>query len=156
MAGSTYTGPGTAERQGTGGHSTGRHPASTDRQGGGDLRRGLEALTTFRRRVDALLQSYESSAAAPSEVAARTVPRPAFSGTALPFAEADGLHRQYHRAHDRLTTLTRTLGDQIEALGIVVHGADIGFDNVEDDVRSRFWEIQSRTDRGTGPAHEQR
>ena len=50
--------------------------------------------------------------------------------------------------HSELTRLSQTLSDQIEAMGIAVHGADVGFDNLEDDVKRRFWAIQTQ-------AHEQ-
>ncbi|NEE55336.1 hypothetical protein G3M55_63485, partial [Streptomyces sp. SID8455] len=38
-------------------------------------------------------------------------------------------------------------GDQIEYLSLGVHAAAVGFDNVDDDTRRRFHEIQTRMDR---------
>ena len=29
-------------------------------------------------------------------------------------------------------------------MGIAVHGADVGFDNLEDDLRHRFWQLQAK------------
>ncbi|MEU1041843.1 hypothetical protein ACFYP4_29690 [Streptomyces sp. NPDC005551] len=113
--------------------------------GGVGLKRGLEALKDFKKRVDTLLTEFEGSAASSSKVAAHTIPQHAFSGTGN-FPEAAGLYTQYHRVHERLTSLSRTLGLQIEAMGIAVHGADITFDNLEEDLRHRFWAIKAKVD----------
>ncbi|MET7436535.1 MULTISPECIES: hypothetical protein [unclassified Streptomyces] len=109
------------------------------------LRRGLEALKDFKKRVDTLLTEFEGSAADASKVAAHTIPKHAFSG-AGDFPEADGLYTQYHQVHERLTSLSKTLGLQIEAMGIAVYGADVTYDNLEDDLRSRFWAIKAKVD----------
>ncbi len=114
---------------------------------GADVKRGLEALKTFRRRINTLLTEFEGSAGSSSKVGAQKVSRASFSGQSSPFPEADGLYSQYDKVHERLTSLSEMLGDQIEALGIAVHGADVGFDNLEDDVRQRFWAIQTKVDR---------
>ncbi|MCW7946872.1 hypothetical protein AAW14_34080 [Streptomyces hygroscopicus] len=113
-----------------------------DAGGGADLRRGLEALKTFKKRVDGLLANFEGSAGSSAKVAAHTISRPSFSGTG-DFAEATGLHTEYERVHEHITTLSKTLRLQIEALQIAVQGADIGFDNLEEDLRRRFWEIRT-------------
>ncbi|MEO3977379.1 hypothetical protein [Streptomyces sp. CAU 1734] len=112
-----------------------------------DLERGVGALKTFQTRVNALLADLENSAAGNTKVAAQAVPRTSLSGTNAPFAEADGLFSQYNRVHEALVQLSRSLGDQIESLSIGVHAADVGFDNVEEDVRRRYAEIQARIDR---------
>lgn len=117
-----------------------------DAGGGADLRRGLEALKTFKKRVDGLLSNFEGSAAGSAKVAAHTISRASFSGTG-DFAEAGGLHTEYERVHQHITSLSKSLGLQIEALQIAVHGADIGFDNLEEDLRRRFWEIRTEIDR---------
>jgi hypothetical protein len=38
--------------------------------------------------------------------------------------------------------LSKVLHLQIEAIGIAVRGAQHGFDNLEEDQRRRFWQIQ--------------
>ncbi|MEE1743897.1 MULTISPECIES: hypothetical protein [unclassified Streptomyces] len=122
----------------------------TDPGGGGgrgDLRRGVGALERFRGRVDTLLAELEGSAAGKSEIAAQTVSRAALSGQNACFAEADGLYAQYNRVHESLVALSKSLGDQIEYLSLGVHAAAVGFDNVDDDVRRRFYEIQARLDK---------
>ncbi len=110
---------------------------------GRDLKRGAEALTTFKKRVDSVLKDLAGSPAA--RVGDQQISRSSFSAGNAPFAEADGLFTQYNRVHTELTTLSQTLSDQIEAMQIAVHGADVGFNNLEEDVRRRFWAIQART-----------
>ncbi|GGY68902.1 hypothetical protein HFP69_08645 [Streptomyces sp. ARC12] len=119
----------------------------TDPGGGGgtgDLRRGVGALETFKKRVDALLTDFEGSAASKTKVADQKVSRASLSGPNARFAEADGLYTQYNRVHSSLVSLSKSLGDQIEYLSLGVHAAAVGFDNVEDDIRRRFYEIQTR------------
>ncbi|MFF8915829.1 hypothetical protein ACF08M_21510 [Streptomyces sp. NPDC015032] len=115
--------------------------------GSGNLRRGVGALETFRRRVNTLLADLEGSPAGKSKIAAQTVSRAALSGQNACFAEADGLYTQYNRVHEALVALSKSLGDQIEYLSLGVHAAAVGFDNVDDDVRRRFYEIQVRLDK---------
>ncbi|MFE7465412.1 hypothetical protein ACFU6R_15110 [Streptomyces sp. NPDC057499] len=116
--------------------------------GGGDggLRRGFGALERFRGRLHTLLAELESSAAAESRIAAHAVPRTALSGQNVRFAEADGLYAQYGRVHEELVSLSRSLGDRIECLGLGVHAAAVGFDHVDDEVRRRFHEIRAGLD----------
>ncbi|WP_327379608.1 MULTISPECIES: hypothetical protein [unclassified Streptomyces] len=112
-------------------------------KGKGDLRKGVGALEDFQRKVNALLADLEGSPAGKSKVAAQTVSRSSFSGQNACFAEADGLYTQYNRVHESLVTLSKSLGDQIEYLSLGVHAAAVGFDNVDDDTRRRFHEIQA-------------
>ncbi|MFI2779093.1 hypothetical protein [Streptomyces sp. ALB3] len=113
-------------------------------EGKGDLRKGVGALETFQKRVNALLADLEGSPAGKSKVAAQTVSRASLSGQNACFAEADGLYTQYNRVHESLVTLSKSLSDQIEYLNLGVHAAAVGFDNVDDDARRRFYEIQTR------------
>ncbi|WP_327234205.1 hypothetical protein OG349_09550 [Streptomyces sp. NBC_01317] len=112
--------------------------------GGSDLERGVGALKRFQSRVKDLLADLERGAAGDTKVAAQTVARTSLSGSNATFAEADGLYAQYSRVHQSLVSLSRTLGDQIETLSIGVHAAEVGFDNVEEDVRRRYARIQTR------------
>ncbi|TVP34153.1 hypothetical protein A3L22_12470 [Streptomyces griseus subsp. griseus] len=113
-------------------------------EGAGDLKRGVGALETFKKRVDDLLVDFEGSAGSRTKVADQKISRASLSGQNTCFAEADGLYTQYNRVHSSLVALSRSLGDQIEYLSLGVHAAAVGFDNVEDDIRRRFHEIQTR------------
>ncbi|MFF7531130.1 hypothetical protein [Streptomyces bobili] len=111
------------------------------RGGAADVRRGLMALSTFKKRVDDLLTAFEDSAGGSSKVATHSLSETAF-GTGN-FPEAKTLHLEYERVHERITTLSKSLGLQLEAMQIAVHGVDVTFDNLEDEYRYRFHEIRT-------------
>ncbi|TWV32623.1 hypothetical protein FRZ03_32665 [Streptomyces misionensis] len=102
---------------------------------------GLEALKTFKTRVDAVLKTFEDSPGSAKKVAMHTLTAESFCGKGG-FPESVSLHSQYTRVHDRLMTLSQSLTLQIEAMQIAVHGADIGFANLDNDQRRRFHEIR--------------
>ncbi|MFI5886847.1 hypothetical protein [Streptomyces sp. NPDC051554] len=112
-----------------------------------DLKVGADVLMTFKQRIDKLLSEFEDSAGSASELGAHRVSRASLSGHGLDFHEADALFTQYQSVHEHITQLSKTLGLQIEAMGIATQGAQNGFDNLDDDQRRRFWEIQVETDR---------
>ncbi|MET7318914.1 hypothetical protein ABZX83_26805 [Streptomyces thermoviolaceus] len=107
-----------------------------------NLQVSSEALTTFMKRVDAVLRDLESSAGNPTRVAAQSISQASLRSGSAPFHEASDLYEQYNAVHERLTTLSKTLHLQIEAIGIAVQGAHQGFGNLEEEQRRRFWEIQ--------------
>ncbi|MET9502218.1 hypothetical protein ACFYO5_31725 [Streptomyces sp. NPDC006259] len=109
--------------------------------GAADVRRGLMALSTFKKRVDDLLTAFEDSAGGSSKVAAHSLSETAFGMGNFP--EAKTLHLEYERVHERITTLSKSLGLQLEAMQIAVHGVDVTFDNLEDDLRYRFHAIRT-------------
>ncbi|MET7574827.1 DUF2563 family protein [Streptomyces sp. NPDC005492] len=103
-----------------------------------------EALGLFVKRVDTVLRDLEGSAGNPKRVGAQTISRASIHcGGHGAFGEADDLYQQYNAVHEKLTSLSRTLHLQIEAIGIAVQGAAHGFDNLEEEQRQRFWQIQS-------------
>lgn len=111
----------------------------------GDLERGVGELKKFQGRINELLSVFEGGAGGKGEVSAQGVPRSSFSGPGK-FDEAEGFSKQYDRVHTSLISLSKSLGDQIELLSIGVHAADVGYDNVEEDLRYRFHTIQTRLD----------
>ncbi|MFV2118044.1 hypothetical protein ACE14D_06215 [Streptomyces sp. Act-28] len=112
----------------------------------GDLERGAGALRNFQSKINALLTEFENGPGGSQRVAEHTIARGAFSGTNLPFAEADGLFAQYARVHGELVSLSKLLADQMELLRLGAHAADVGFDNVDEDTRRRFHAIRERLD----------
>ncbi len=103
-----------------------------------------EALDKFVSRVDAVLATLEASAGNPAKVGAQTIrPTSLTSGGESDFPEAHGLYKQYHRVHAELTSLSKSLHLQIEAIGIAVQGAHNGFEKLEEEQRRRFWAIQT-------------
>ncbi|MDJ0460984.1 hypothetical protein [Streptomyces sp. H27-C3] len=129
---------------------------SGGRGGGSDLERGVGALKRFQTRVNGLLKDFEGGAGGSANVAAQRISRGSLSGGNAPFTEADGLFSQYNRVHEELVTLSKSLGDQIELLSIAVHGAEVGFDNLEEDLRRRFHSIQARLDQEHDRQQERR
>ncbi|MDX3733546.1 hypothetical protein [Streptomyces caniscabiei] len=102
-----------------------------------------EALDKFVKRVDAVLRDLETSAGNPTKMGAQTIRSTSLSaGADGIFPEADGLYTQYNRVHRELTSLSKTLHLQIEATAIAVQGAHRGFDNLEEELRRRFYAIQ--------------
>ncbi|MFF5979949.1 hypothetical protein ACFY78_14010 [Streptomyces olindensis] len=116
---------------------------------------GLEALGTFKKRVDAVLSTFEDSPASPQKIAAHALSEASFSGSGG-FAEAKGLHSQYERVHERLTALSKNLGLQIEAMQIAVMGAGGNFSNIDEEERRRFWEIRTEISRQQEEAERER
>ncbi|WP_442809543.1 hypothetical protein [Streptomyces sp. NBC_01335] len=112
-----------------------------------DLEHGVGALERFKQRVDVLLGDLESSAAGRTKIGAHELSRTSFSGQNAGFHEADALYSQYNRVHESLTSLSKTLGDQIEYLSLGVHAAAVGMDNTEDEVRRRFYVVKGRLDK---------
>nr|WP_308309779.1 hypothetical protein [Streptomyces sp. CHD11] len=113
--------------------------------GGADVRRGVMALSTFKKRVDDLLTTFETSAGGVPNVGAHSLPESAFGSGAFP--EGKRLHREYERVHERITALSKSLGLQLEAMQIAVHGVDVTFDNIEEEQRYRFHEIRTEVNR---------
>ncbi|QIJ66754.1 hypothetical protein G7Z13_25805 [Streptomyces sp. JB150] len=108
-----------------------------------DLEVSGELLKDFVSRVDGVLRSLEASAGNPARVGAQTIkPSSLSNGRADVFPEAHSLYTQYNSVHEQLTTLSKTLHLQIEAIGIAVKGAANGFDQLELEQRQRFWAIQ--------------
>ncbi|KAF2777183.1 hypothetical protein STPH1_1842 [Streptomyces sp. OM5714] len=108
-----------------------------------DLEVTGEALSTFVKRVDSALRNLEGSAGDPTHIGAQRIkPSSLNSGSTAAFPEAHALYLQYNRVHEELTSLSKTLHLQIEAIGIAVRGAHVGFDNLEEEQRRRFARIQ--------------
>ncbi|WP_406103600.1 hypothetical protein OG698_15750 [Streptomyces sp. NBC_01003] len=120
-----------------------------------DLKVGAGVLKSFKQRVDKLLAEFEGSAGSAAKVGGHQIPRNALSGVGE-FNEADGLHAQYDHVHQQITHLSKMLSLQIEAIGIAAHGAEIGYDNLEEDQRRRYWAIQVRIDREHDAAEQKK
>ncbi|MEU0337201.1 hypothetical protein [Streptomyces sp. NPDC006193] len=110
---------------------------------GSGMRRGIDALAKFKKKVDDALTAFEGAPGSPSRLAEHRLSASSFSGSNIPFHEATELHGKYEQVHERLTSLSRNLGMQIEALTLAAHAADATYDGTEDEVRRRFWQIRS-------------
>jgi hypothetical protein len=102
-----------------------------------------DALKKFVTQVDAVLRDLEGSAGNPGRVKAQSIRQGSLRSGGAGFSEADALYGTFSAVHEKLTTLSKTLHLQIEAIGIAVLGAKGTFDNLEEEQRRRFWEIQT-------------
>ncbi|MGW8064366.1 hypothetical protein ACVV2G_19345 [Streptomyces ziwulingensis] len=103
-----------------------------------------EALSAFVKRVDGVLSGLEASPGNPTRVGAQTIRPGSLAGNPSAFPEAHDLYLRYNQVHEKLTSLSKALHLQIEAIGIAVRGAHVGFDNLEEEQRRRFWAIQTQ------------
>jgi hypothetical protein len=126
--------------------------------GAGDLKRGLGALKDFHKKVTTLLSELEGSPGSSTKVAQATVTRASFGvpSGAGGFPEADDFYSEYQRVHQSIVRLSKQLGDQIEILSIAVHGADVGYGNLEEDLRQRFHSIKANLDEQREQQQERR
>lgn len=108
-----------------------------------DLAAPSESLQSFKTRVDKLLTKLDGSPAAHNRITEQKV-TPASYGTGFP--EAMGLSSAYDKVHAQLELLSKTLGDQLEAMGITVALADRGYENVDKEYSERLHAIQKRTE----------
>ncbi|MFJ7151854.1 hypothetical protein ACIQVT_27315 [Streptomyces sp. NPDC100445] len=107
------------------------------------MRRGIDALSKFKKKVDDALKTFEGAPGSPSRLAEHRLSPSSFSGSNIPFHEATELHGRYEQVHERLTSLSKNLSLQIEALTLAAHAADVTYDGTEDEVRRRFWQIHA-------------
>ncbi|MGR3935593.1 hypothetical protein [Streptomyces sp. BRA346] len=148
--------------------SEGRQVSATDasasrvRTGSGESGRGgkradlkveAETLASFKSRIDKILLDLEESPAARSKISDQTVAHAAFGAE---FTAAADLAGAYEKLHARLEKFSRTLGDQLEALGIAVQISDRGYDSVDAEQAARLRAIQKRTAEYYGPHADDR
>jgi hypothetical protein len=114
---------------------------------GPDLKVSGDALQQFVNTVDSVLQDLEKSAGNPARVGDQTIRHTSLRSGSAAFHEADALYGTFNAVHEALTNLSRTLHLQIEAIGIAVKGAHGTFENLEEEQRRRFYEIQAEINR---------
>lgn len=103
----------------------------------------LQSLKIFKGRVDDVLTELGDSEAAPSRVSEARLEAGLMG---VNFDEVNSLHSAYNEVHSQLETLSQLLGDQIEALGTAVHGARVGYENIDLELKERMWAVQHRTE----------
>lgn len=124
------------------------------RSGGrSDLKVEAETLASFKSRIDKILLDLEESPAARSKISDQTVAHAAFGAE---FTAAADLAGAYEKLHARLEKFSRTLGDQLEALGIAVQISDRGYDSIDAEQAARLRAIQKRTSEYYGPTADGR
>ncbi|WP_051717760.1 hypothetical protein [Streptomyces megasporus] len=110
---------------------------------GKDLSYEPETLASFKKRIDKIIDDLETSPASHKRISDQTI-TPESYGTG--FSAAKDLSSLYEGAHERLKTLSRLFGEQLEALGIATQIVDKGYENIETEHRERFQAIQSHVE----------
>ncbi|MFJ5034608.1 hypothetical protein ACIQB5_42670 [Streptomyces sp. NPDC088560] len=108
-----------------------------------NLKVSADALTQFVKTVDGVLKDLEGSAGNPTRVGDQTIRHTSLRSGSAGFHEADALYGTFNEVHQALTNLSKTLHLQIEAIGIAVQGANGTFNDLEEEQRRRFYEIQA-------------
>lgn len=112
-----------------------------------------QKMKTFKKRVDDLLIALDGSEAAPSRMGNDRMARGQLGSA--DFGEAQFLYDSYTIVHDELEKLSKALGAQIEGMGLAVHSSQVGYENVDHDIRDRMKavnaEVESYYDRERDP-----
>ncbi|GAA0481052.1 hypothetical protein ABZ951_24540 [Streptomyces sp. NPDC046215] len=101
-----------------------------------------ETLATFQKRIEEVLTKLEKSAASSKSMGDQKVPQASF-GTG--FGSAKELATLYDKVHERLLTLSKVFGDQVEAMGFAAVIAERGYDGIDAEEAERLRAIQKRT-----------
>ncbi|MFI2368872.1 hypothetical protein [Streptomyces sp. NPDC018833] len=116
-----------------------------------------QKMRGFKKRVDDLLIVLDGSEAAPGRMGDDRLVRGQLG--AADFGEAQFLFESYRIVHDELEKLSKALGAQIEGMGLAVHSSQVGYENVDQDIRDRMKavnaEVESYYDRERDPFVEQ-
>ncbi|MFI1397827.1 hypothetical protein [Streptomyces sp. NPDC020681] len=113
----------------------------------------LESMTTFKKEVDKMLVDLEGSEAAPDKVTAERL-EPANLGTA-DFKESAFLYGAYTVVHDELEKLSKILALQVDGLSIAVQASQVGYENIDYDIRQRMRNLASEVDAHYGDQAQQ-
>jgi hypothetical protein len=98
----------------------------------------LEDLRSFKKRVDGLLDDLEGSEADPRKIGNDRLKAVQIGHG---FSEASELTRAYTYVHDQLSTLSKTLADQIEAMSILLHIGRVGLSHVDQETQDRLLDL---------------
>ncbi|MFE5583377.1 hypothetical protein [Kitasatospora sp. NPDC056531] len=81
-----------------------------------DVKVELDTLTTFAKKVEALLQAMEGSEAAPYKLEAQKLTQQSFVSGGTTFAEATDLNSAYEKVHAQLVKLHKDFASQIQSM----------------------------------------
>ncbi|MEU0930021.1 hypothetical protein [Streptomyces malaysiensis] len=102
-----------------------------------------ETLAKFKKRLDKVLTDLDKSPASRKTISQQSITRDAY-GSGPGFTSADDLANLYEKVHARLETLSKSFGDQIEAMGLMAIVAERGLDGMDAEQARRMQEIQAR------------
>ncbi|MCC3766647.1 hypothetical protein [Streptomyces sp. UNOC14_S4] len=114
--------------------------------GNSDLAKEAETLTKFKGHIDKILENLEGSSSSVKSIADQKLSKDVYGS----FDTAKGLADLYEHVHERLKELSKTFGDQIEAMSIAALIADRGYDAIDAEQAARLKAIEERA-RKYGP-----
>ncbi|MDQ0984446.1 hypothetical protein [Streptomyces sp. V2I9] len=103
-----------------------------------------QKMKAFKKRVDDLLIALGDSEASPDRMGDGRVARAQLG--AAEFGEAQYLYESYTVVHDELEKLSKALGAQIEGMGLAVHSSQVGYANLDLDIRERMRAINAEAE----------
>ncbi|MFI2350143.1 hypothetical protein ACH492_24440 [Streptomyces sp. NPDC019443] len=101
----------------------------------------METMSDFKREVDKILVDLEGSEAAPEKVSADRL-EPSHFGKPE-FRESAYLYGVYSIVHDELEKLSKILALQVDGLSIAVQASQVGYENIDYDIRQRMRRLAS-------------
>ncbi|MEV6396446.1 hypothetical protein AB0M39_16970 [Streptomyces sp. NPDC051907] len=104
----------------------------------------MESMSTFKKEIDKILLELEGSEAAPDKVSADRL-EPGHLGKPE-FRESAFLYGTYMVVHDELEKLSKILAQQIDGLSIAVQASQVGYENIDDDIRRRMLRFADEMD----------
>lgn len=111
-----------------------------------------EAMKTFKRRVDALLEELDRSEAAPGKVGTDRLQRAQLGSS--DFKEAQFLYDSYTLVHDELENLSKALSAQIEGMGLAVEASRVGYANLDEDLKARMRAVNAEAEKYYVPGRD--
>jgi hypothetical protein len=111
-----------------------------------------EAMKTFKRRVDALLEELDKSEAAPGKVGTDRLQRAQLGSS--DFKEAQFLYDSYTLVHDELENLSKALSAQIEGMGLAVEASRVGYANLDEHLKARMRAVNAQAEKYYVPGRD--
>ncbi len=108
---------------------------------GKHLVKEAETLTKFKARVDKVLADLGKSPASYKSLDRQQIPEDAYGKV----DSAKALRARYTEIHTHLMELSKTFGDQIEAMGLAALAAERGYGGMDAEQAARLREIEERT-----------
>ncbi|MBV9023997.1 MAG: hypothetical protein JO362_09425 [Streptomycetaceae bacterium] len=121
-------------------------PASPSGSGQPQLSVDTETLVAFKQRVDGLLAQLEKGST--PQLGEQVVAGSSYGDS---FPAAADLGRAYAALHDRLTALSKLLGDQVQAAGLSADVVYRGYQNVDQAHASQLLAIEARLQQSGRP-----
>ena len=102
-----------------------------------------ESMSSFKKEIDRLLVELEGSEAAPDKVTADRLEQSHLGNDS--FRESAYLYGIYSMVHDELEKLSKILALQVDGLSIAVAASQVGYENIDYDIKQRMLKLADQT-----------